>query len=295
MHDIEWKENDTPCSSVFSDVYYSVENGLEESRHVFLSGNDLPERFKNTREFRIGELGFGTGLNFLAAWQAWTKAADASARLHYLSFERFPLSRSSLERALSRWGELKEFSDDLLRYYPTPLPGLHRLVLGKGRVFLTLGFGDANELLPATQGGVDAWFLDGFAPARNPELWNESLFKAMADASRRGASFATFSSARIVKDGAKAAGFKIRKLPGFGRKREMLAGELEQGGIEVKREASRRIAVIGGGLAGASAAFSLALRGAEVGLFEAEAEVAGKLPATPKAFSWGMRAGCPMR
>ncbi|MCE8016656.1 bifunctional tRNA (5-methylaminomethyl-2-thiouridine)(34)-methyltransferase MnmD/FAD-dependent 5-carboxymethylaminomethyl-2-thiouridine(34) oxidoreductase MnmC [Halomonas sp. MCCC 1A17488] len=282
---LDWLSDDTgehaPHSTQFDDVYFSRHDGRAETEHVFLAGNDLPRRlaaWRERRPFTIGETGFGTGLNMLCAWACFDAHAPAGARLHLVSTERYPLTRDDLARALAAWPDLARRAERLVSQWPEPVAGVHRLWLDE-RVTLDLHFGDATERLALLEGQVDAWFLDGFAPARNPEMWQDELFAAMAARSRPGATFATFTCAGVVKRGLAAAGFAWRKVPGFGRKREMLAGEIAAPPADTRRGQTpwftppaprppRRVAVIGAGIAGASTAAALARRGIEVTLID---------------------------
>ncbi|NLC20613.1 MAG: tRNA (5-methylaminomethyl-2-thiouridine)(34)-methyltransferase MnmD, partial [Halomonadaceae bacterium] len=276
-------ENGTvgPVSTQFDDVYFSRHDGRAETEHVFIHGNDLPRRlaaWTHPRPFVVGESGFGTGLNMLCAWACFETHAPPQARLHLVSTERFPLLRDDLARALSAWPELATRAERLVQQWPEPVAGVHRLLLDE-RVTLDLHFGDAAERLALLDGQVDAWFLDGFAPAKNPEMWRPELFTALAAASRPGATFATFTCAGIVKRGLAAVGFAWRKAPGYGRKREMLKGEIILPPRNERRQATpwftppdvkipQHVAVIGAGIAGASAAAALARRGIAVTLID---------------------------
>ncbi|AOS97537.1 tRNA 5-methylaminomethyl-2-thiouridine biosynthesis bifunctional protein MnmC [Microbulbifer aggregans] len=288
--DIHWREDGQPLSRAFDDVYFSRESGLEETRFVFLKQNHLAERWATLKAgdtFNIGETGFGTGLNFLAAWQLWLQAAPTDAYLHFISVEKYPLRRPDLSRALSLWPELGPLAEELEQAYPPLLAaGVHRLRFGP--VSLTLVIGEASEGFAALRLGddaldrrVDAWFLDGFAPAKNPAMWSEALFHNIAALSRREATFATFTCAGLVKRGLKDAGFALEKVPGFGRKREMLRGRLaapEASAVTatpwhlprhpVSAPRGSTIAVIGAGIAGATAARALAECGYQVNVFE---------------------------
>ncbi|WP_136066069.1 bifunctional tRNA (5-methylaminomethyl-2-thiouridine)(34)-methyltransferase MnmD/FAD-dependent 5-carboxymethylaminomethyl-2-thiouridine(34) oxidoreductase MnmC [Modicisalibacter radicis] len=289
--ELTWQADDigeAPHSSRFGDVYFSRHDGRAEARHVFLEGNDLPRRFAawiESRPFVIGETGFGTGLNLLCAWACFESRAPAGARLHLVSTERFPLARDDLARALSAWPDLAPKARRLIAQWPEPVSGVHRLWLDE-RVTLDLHFGDSAECLAQLDGRVDAWFLDGFAPSKNPEMWRPELFAAMAQASRPAASVATFTCAGVVKRGLAAAGFAWRKAPGFGRKREMLCATLETPAEDDRRRETpwfvpppprpaRHVAVIGAGLAGGCVAQALARRGIDVTLLDREAPGAG--------------------
>ncbi|WP_104204616.1 bifunctional tRNA (5-methylaminomethyl-2-thiouridine)(34)-methyltransferase MnmD/FAD-dependent 5-carboxymethylaminomethyl-2-thiouridine(34) oxidoreductase MnmC [Billgrantia saliphila] len=280
-----------PLSARFGDVYFSRHDGRAETEHVFLAGNNLPRRFADwalARPFVVGETGFGTGLNMLCAWACFDAHAPASARLHLVSTERYPLARDDLARALGAWPDFASRAEALLRQWPEPVAGVHRLELD-ARVTLDLHFGDAAERLALLEGRVDAWFLDGFAPSKNPDMWRPELFGALAARSHPGASFATFTCAGVVKRGLAAAGFAWRKAPGYGRKREMLVGEiagppddemLERRGATPwfappAPRPARHVAVIGAGIAGTSVARALARRGIDVTLLDREAPGAG--------------------
>jgi tRNA 5-methylaminomethyl-2-thiouridine biosynthesis bifunctional protein len=284
---LRW-ENGAPHSQAFDDVYFSRQDGRAETHHVFLNANRLPERFaawQARRAFVIGETGFGTGLNMLCAWQCFERHAPPGARLHLVSTEKYPLARESLARALSAWPALADYARTLCQQWPDAVAGVHRLLLGP-RVTLDLHFGDTTERLSLLDGKVDAWFLDGFAPSKNPQMWQPDLFSAMATRSRPGATFATFTCAGVVKRGLKAAGFSWQKVPGFGRKREMLAGHIDTPPDDTRRQSTpwftppaakpaRHVVVIGAGIAGASVAAALARRGVTVTVVEKTAPAAG--------------------
>ncbi len=283
---LAWSDSGDPFSAQFEDVYYSRENGLAESRHVFLCGNQLPARWQEQQRdcFCVAETGFGTGLNFLLTWQAWRAHAGRSGRLHFISIEKYPLDRHQLATALGAWPELAELAAELLAAWPGRLPGQHRLIFDSGKVILDLWWEDVSVALPdlAAHGQcVDAWYLDGFAPARNPSMWLADTFASMASLSRQGATVATFTAAGAVRRGLEAAGFSMQKVPGYGRKRESLTGA-----IAVPRQPQTTpetpwdldatpsggkpasALIIGAGLAGATLARALAERDIEVTVLE---------------------------
>ena len=363
MHaDLEWDDQGQPLSKNFGDIYFSKANGLEETRHVFLHHNQLAERWKNLSEndfFVIGETGFGSGLNFLAAWDLWLKTAPASAQLHFVSVEKFPLHKNDLQKALALWPELDVLSAQLIEAYPcfvgktpsqpppsqveeqkdpslthplpregtVPPPGkgevrrgsfsFHRLSFMQGRIKLTLIIDDAAEgftkLLVSThplfvRAGfkIDAWFLDGFAPAKNPQMWSDELFTVISNLSHTQTTVATFSAAAIVKNGLIKAGFSIEKVSGFGRKREMVKGQftneplaLNAKEFEYKGSFSpypvpwtidpdqasfkdKTAIVVGGGLSGCHTARALAERGWKVTLVERHVELAEEASGNPQ-------------
>lgn len=243
MADIRWSEG-RPVSNRFDDIYYSSDDGLRESHHVFVAGNHLEERWHQLtpgQVFRIVETGFGSGLNFLCAASLWLAVAPPGARLEFVSLEKYPLSAQTMARALDHWPELGTIAAELLSQYPPLVAGVHRLWLYTDRICLTLVFDDAarglSELLASDHPAyrqlgnpvADAWFLDGFAPAKNPELWSPELFRLMACFSGPQTTLATFTVARVVREGLIEAGFSLDKKLGFGRKRDMLAGRFGAG------------------------------------------------------------------
>ena len=285
---IDWRNPATPRSSEFGDIYYSCDNGPEEARHVFLRGSDLPARWRAHpgAHFCVAETGFGTGLNFLLTWQAWRNCDNPRPRLHYVSVEKHPLARGDFAAALDNWPQLQPLTGHLLQHYPPLLPGQHRLVLERGRVTLDLWWEDAAAALAdlASRGAplVDAWDLDGFAPSRNAAMWSEQVLCSVAALSHPGATVATFTAAGQVRRGLAKAGFTVRKIPGYGRKRESLAGVRTTAEHPVTAAATdtpwdlpsaaaprpTHVLVLGGGLAGCSAAAALARRGVAVTLLE---------------------------
>lgn len=278
---IEWRDG-VPCSTRFDDVYFSRDDGLEEARHVFIRHNQLADRFSQVpagSSFVIAETGFGTGLNFLATWQAWEAAKPGdNACLHFVSAERYPLDRKDLRQALSLWPELEDYAAELIEHYPPPVQGTHRLVLAGGRIRLTLFFGDVLDAWRELDFLADAWFLDGFAPAKNPGMWSEAAISALKNHSRPGTTMATFTAVGDVRRLLVNAGFSMRKTPGFGHKLEMLSGELPllsmapEMGSDHSKTPSRSIAIIGAGVAGSLLARNLAERGLEVTLIDKAAD-----------------------
>lgn len=286
---LEFNSEGTPVSRDFDDVYFSNDNGLEETRYVFLGGNQLEVRFPQHPHplFVVAESGFGTGLNFLTLWQAFDAFSrqhpDATLqRLHFVSFEKFPLTASDLHLAHQHWPELAPWAEQLQAQWPLPVAGCHRLLLDGGRVTLDLWFGDINELTDKLDDSfnqqVDAWFLDGFAPSKNPDMWTPTLFAAMARTVRPGGTLATFTCAGFVRRGLQEAGFTMSKYKGFGRKREMLIGEMTQPQSDAARAPwfartgteAREVAIIGGGIASALLSLALLRRGWAVTLYCAD-------------------------
>ncbi len=210
---LDWKDG-VPIATRFDDPYYSLENGLAETAHVFLAGNDLPARFDG--DFHIGELGFGTGLNLLVTWAAWEKAGQPGT-LHFTSFEAYPMAQPDMVEALHHFPTLAPYARTLLdKWTPEigPVPLTDTLILD----VIT---GDARLTLPAWDGKADAWYLDGFSPAKNPELWENGLLQAVAQHTKPGGTAATYSAAGHIRRSLAEAGFTVRRIPGYGRKRHM--------------------------------------------------------------------------
>ena len=210
---LDWREGRIPVSRRFDDPYFSLEDGLAETAHVFLSGNDLPARFVDG--FQIAELGFGSGLNFLTTWQAWEDAAPAG-RLLFTSFEAYPMHHDDMAKALKAFPSLAPKADQLI----DALKNDAEQVSLNG-VDLRIVIGDARTCLPDWPGKADAWFLDGFAPAKNPELWEPELLKSVADHTKPGGTAATYTAAGHVRRALSDAGFDVERVTGFGRKRHM--------------------------------------------------------------------------
>jgi tRNA 5-methylaminomethyl-2-thiouridine biosynthesis bifunctional protein len=221
---LEWRDG-LPYSTAFDDVYFSSDDGLLETEYVFIQGNALISRWQSLAKnsFTILETGFGTGLNFLCACKYWLEHTPANAVLHFTSVEKYPLSRVDMHKAQQHWPTLKPIADELLTQYEALL-NTGTAMLFNDRIRLQVLLGDATECLSKLDTKADAWFLDGFAPSKNPEMWQQALFEQMARLSHSKTTFATFTSAGIVRRGLEAAGFKVNKQPGFGKKREMISG-----------------------------------------------------------------------
>lgn len=267
---LDWHDTG-PTAPDFGDIYFSAEGGLEETRTVFLAGCGLPEGWQDRPGFTLAELGFGTGLNFLAAWQLWNRTKPPQGWLHFISIEKYPLRAGDLRRALSAFPELAPLIDQLIAKWPQPLKGPHRLRFDDDRLTLTLFQDDIASALPQIEAEVDAWFLDGFAPASNADMWAENVWPELARLSRPGARAATFTVAGAVRRGLQAAGFDVEKKPGFGRKRERLEARFTGLASPAVPTPYPRlpavegpVAIIGGGIAGASLAYALRKRGREV-------------------------------
>lgn len=291
---LEWDEQGQPLSSQFADVYFSNENALAETRYVFLANNQLPERFAAltaNQQLVIGETGFGTGLNFLCAWQLFEQHATATARLHFVTVEKYPLNCADLQRALALWPELAPYAEQLLAQYVALHPGFQRLVFADGRIVLTLLIGDARELFGQLDAQVDAWFLDGFAPAKNPDMWTPELFAELARLSHASTTLGTFTSTGYVRRRLNEAGFKMKRVPGLGKKWEVLKGGFigtaetaEKPWFDRPQQpvGERSALVIGAGLAGCATAASLAQRGWQVTLLERHGAIAQEASGNPQ-------------
>jgi len=210
LAELAWRDDHIPVSTRFDDPYFSLQSGLQETRHVFLRGNGLPERARPG--FHIAELGFGTGLNLLA-----TASAVTQGPVRYTSFEAFPMAPDDMARALSAFPEL-----DAAALIAAWMQGARQFTLGALVVEIIVG--DARDTLPDWQGRADAWYLDGFSPAKNPELWSDMLMAQVAAHTAPGGSFATYTAAGHVRRALSDAGFAVTRAPGFGRKRHMSQG-----------------------------------------------------------------------
>src|SRR5262249_10442398 len=269
-----------PYSEAYGDVYHSADGGPAQARAVFLAGNALPGRWRGRTSFTVVETGFGLGLNFLVTCAAFLEDTGAPARLHYVSVEKHPFSKVDPPKARGRPPDPPPLASELVEAWPLPLPGFHRLHLARGRVALTLIFGDAREALPQLAARADAFYLDGFAPEKNPELWSPAIARELARLAAPGATLATWTVAGSVRAALAQAGFAVEKRPGFGHKREMLAGSY-RGRAESSAGPDRRVAIVGAGIAGTSCAERLASRGWEVALIERHARVAREASGNP--------------
>lgn len=227
---LEWHEGDMPYSQEFGDHFYCREDGRLECGHVFLAGNGLPERWCRPGTFRIGELGFGTGLNFCETWRQWKAAPFQGANLHFVSFERFPMRAPDIGRALSRWPQIEAERLALCAQWPDH-PAGHIDIDFAGGIRLTVICGTAFEGIHGFSEEFDAWYLDGFAPKRNPDMWSEDLMRLAYEKTVDGGTFATYAAAGFVRRNLQAAGFTVERRPGFGSKREMLGGVKSTSGV----------------------------------------------------------------
>jgi len=304
---LQWREGQ-PYSPDFDDVYFSVDNGIEETEHVFIHHNRLQPRFEQNTQgiFTIAETGFGSGLNFLIAVKHWLQMSEPWQTLYFYSVESTPLTPEDLIRAHNSWPELKDIAKPLQQQYNVASYGYHQFELYQGRVKLVLMLGEVDAMLAQLQAPVDAWFLDGFAPGCNPDMWSERVFSHIQRLSRPATTLSTYTAAGFVRRGLIEKGFAIEKVSGIGKKRHMLAGTLTSSSadinrsdqpwyenaprntaMETSREASREatrdatrdtprpinknkaVSIIGAGIAGISSAWALVKRGYQVEIFEA--------------------------
>ena len=284
--EIHFNQDSTPVSNQFDDVYFSNQDGLAETDYVFLHGNQLWDRWlsHNEAHFVIAETGFGTGLNFFAVTTLFREFRQKHVnlplkRLNFISFEKYPLNLSTLSQAHLAYPQFSPLSAPLQRYWPQPIQGCHRLHFAE--TTLDLWLGDVAENLPQLgdymNERVDAWFLDGFAPSKNPEMWNAELYNLMFRFTKPNGTFATFTAASAVRKGLESAGFAITKRKGFGKKRECLSGKKTQSKstalsapwylAQSAQMEKQDIAIIGGGIASLCAAISLVKRGAQVTIY----------------------------
>lgn len=268
---IDWR-GATPYATRFDDLYYSADDPVGEVRHTFLDGVDFTALCRKPH-LCIAETGFGTGLNFLEAWREWDRTAPPGAILDFLSVEAFPLATEDLVRAHACFPEHRERASALQAQWPGAVPGLHRLSLGGGRVRLLLMIGDAADCLARMSFQADAWFLDGFAPAKNPEMWRPEVLAELARLSGPDTRLATFTAAGAVRRGLADQGFEVEKRPGFGRKRDCLTARYTGSATSSFKTwharpaalpKSARITVIGAGIAGAATTHALRRSGREV-------------------------------
>ncbi len=260
----------TPYSAAYGDVYHSAGGGPAQARHVFLAGNELPARWRGRDRFVILETGFGAGLNFLATWQAWRDDPQRCRRLHFVSIEKHPFTADDLRSLHEKYPGMEKEAAALHAAWPPLVSGGHRIEFGD--VVLTLFFADVAILRDLAL-AADAIYLDGFAPAKNPDMWSHQVMRSVSRLASSGATLATWSVASAVREALHATGFAVEKRPGFGGKREMLVGRYEKQG-HTPVAAERRAAVIGAGLAGAAVCERLCTRGWEVELYERHAEPA---------------------
>ena len=257
-------------SQEFDDLYSSAKGAVEESEYVFINGNNLQDRFRELKDqtFYIGEIGFGVGINFLTTCRSWLKNSQKDQVLTFYSFDKYLFQLKDFKKILDTYPELKEYREEFEKSYPKNVKGVQKISLFEGRISLNLVIGDINQTQEYLEliKGVDAWFLDGFSPSKNPDLWSKKLFDLISHSCKRHATFATYTSAGTVKQSLRESGFDIKKINGFSNKRHMLKG-ISSSGQKITENPSK-VAVIGSGIAGCLLSYSLAKKGLEVDLFE---------------------------
>ena len=267
---LRFTEQGVPYSEKFDDVYHSTAGGVGQARHVFVNGNGLTERWAGRERFVILETGFGAGINFLATWQAWRRDPRRPRRLHFASLEKHPFAAADAKSIFANLPELRDEAAELEARWPTLVPGAQRIELDRGGVVLTLFFADvsvARDLRLA----ADAFYLDGFAPAKNPEMWTPALMRSLARLAAPGATAATWSVAAGVRHALEETGFAVEKRPGFGEKKEMLVAHYNKNTRALSVPNNRTATVVGAGLAGAAVCERLCARGWSVTLLERQA------------------------
>lgn len=290
---LKFDEQGSAYSNNYSDIYFQPGIGLDEKQHVFLKGNALPQNWLNKDSFTIGETGFGVGLNFLSTLKLWKESKQPNQQLHYISCELLPLNKQQLTRALSGFTEIQPFVDLLIKKYPDHLIcGVHHIYFEKLNTTLTLVFGDCVDTFENITANVDAWFLDGFAPSKNPDMWNNQLFKAIANLSHIGTTVATYTVAGKIRQGLTDVGFEISKVKGFGQKREMLTAQLVTEIKTVDKQPWHQtfsssqcesFAVLGAGIAGLSIAQKLQAQGKSVTLIDRQEKPCLETSGNPQA------------
>lgn len=290
--DLDWTDDRAPRERAHGDVYFSAQDGLAETRAVFLKGCGLPDAWAGRRHFTVAETGFGTGLNFLALWQLWrTHRPSPRAQLTFISFEAYPLRQEDARRALAAWPELGDLAEALTARWPGPVRGVRSITFPDDGIRLILHLGDIRETLAQSIFKADAWFLDGFSPAKNEDMWDAVLYPGIAERAAPGARLATFTVAGAVRRGLADAGFEVSKAGGHGRKRERLEARLAQApdaaadtfGVLGPATAPARVAILGAGIAGAALAQALRGHGIEPEVFDAAAGPAGGASGNPLA------------
>jgi tRNA 5-methylaminomethyl-2-thiouridine biosynthesis bifunctional protein len=277
---IDWRNDKTPISTHFDDIYFDVENGLAESQYVFVATNQIEE--KSSSSLVVGEFGFGTGLNFFATAQEFL-SHRSNSQLFYFSCEKFPLSPESIRKALSAWPQLKSLVDEFLQYYFRLPKGFSTIQLAGGRIRLSIFFGEATEFAKNLNAIVDVWYFDGFAPKKNPEMWSQDLCQLVAKLSHSKSSFSSFSSAGFFRRQLKSVGAVVFKKRGFGRKREMSYGHFEALPPKQARTVPQKIAIVGAGMVGTQIASRLNFRGLDYHCFDVAPQAAHGASGNPLA------------
>jgi len=292
--DLSFDETGSAYSNNYEDVYFQSGVGLEEKKYVFLQGNTLPKNWLDKQHFCIGETGFGTGLNFLNTFKLWHQTSNKNKHLDYISCELHPLNKPQLIQALSQFPSLMKYSDELINHYPEILMyGVYRINFSQFNVTLTLIIGDCVNAFENIDHEIDAWFLDGFNPSKNPQMWSDKLFNTIASLSHKKTTAATFTVARTIKDGLSAVGFSLKKRPGFGKKREMLTAKFcdnnpnridkQPWAQTFQSTSTESIAIVGAGIAGLTLADKLQKAGKQVTLIDRQKQPCFETSGNPQA------------
>jgi tRNA 5-methylaminomethyl-2-thiouridine biosynthesis bifunctional protein len=289
---LNWTEDHTPYCDEYDDIYFTRQGGIEESKAVFLEGNKLPERWLDRARFCIAEAGFGTGLNFLVSADCWLKTARHDAQLYYISIEKHPINKQDLAEIYSKYPQFNVLSTQLLQHYPNPNQGYHSITLNQGKIHLTLIFDDIESALGEFIGKADAWYLDGFSPQKNPQMWSQSVFKKIQQRTAVNGTFSTYTAAGFVRRQLEQCGFIVSKVKGFGKKRERLIGTLASSdkrqplppwyALPETKYQKKKATIIGAGIAGCSMAFLLAELGWQISLIETASTPADGGSGNPK-------------
>ncbi len=291
---LEFDADGVPFSADYGDVYHARAGALAQAAHVFLGGNGLPGRWRGRARFTVLELGFGLGNNFLATWDAWRRHAEPGARLHYVAIERHPLTLDDLRRVHAA-SPVRALADALAAQWPATTPNLHRLVFDDARVQLTLAWFDVRDVLPELMLRYDACYLDGFAPARNPQMWERRIVRALGRLAAPDATAATWSVARGVRDALAESGFVVERAPGFDERPDMTVARYAPAfapraapARSVPSAPPSRVVIVGGGLAGCAAAWALAEQGIASTLYERHAAPARESSGNPAGLFHGV-------
>ena len=261
-------ENNSLCSEMFGDIYFSVHGGRQESSELYLEGNQLAERFSNCNNFVVGEIGFGTALNFALTLELWNKCSRDSSQLFYISYEKYPVPSSQMELVLLSQGVNLELVDRIVSNLPLPIEAVHIIDLPEYRTRLLLNYGDAAEKLKETSAKVDAWYLDGFAPSKNPDCWSEEVLLEVSRLSHSKTTASTYSVSGLVRQRLSQLNWNIEKFPGSGKKKESLRAKFNGPDKTSSSQKNFKVSVVGAGLSGCAIAESFVRRGAEVSLYE---------------------------
>lgn len=276
-------ENGKLISHEFDDIYFSTQDGFEETEHVFIHGTQLPRHLSGAPHLTIAETGFGTGLN-LCAVIAWLKKTESKCKVSYISFEASPLDADIAKQALSAFPHLGDIAAELICKWPPRWPGVHHLILCDGQVELTVHYGQAEAVLPSLDFKADIWFLDGFSPAKNQSIWSDDVLHHVGRCSHRGTKLASFTVARAVRESLTNAGFNVERQAGYGRKRHMLVAEMQKGLKKLPRNDIEHVLIIGGGVAGCAVAHQLARLGISHQLMDGADRLASHASGNPAGF-----------